>query len=149
VESGELELRSGVVRLVDEAIASDVRLAVCSTSNERAVHSILDRLGVSRKSKFDAILAGDVVSRKKPDPEIYLLALEKLQLDARDCFVVEDNRNGLLAAKAAGVKCLITVSSYSQSEDFSQADLVVDELGEPPCVRVTVEQLANMRRDRT
>jgi len=148
VESGELQLRSGVVRLVDEAIAAGIRLAVCSTSNERAVHSILEKLGPSRKSKFDAILAGDIVSRKKPDPEIYLLALNKLQLDARDCFVVEDNRNGLLAAKAAGIRCLITVSSYSQSEDFREADLVVDELGEPPCIRVTVEQLANMLRDR-
>lgn len=143
---GELPLRSGVVRLIDEAIAAGVQLAVCSTSNERAVHSILDKLGPARKAKFDAILAGDIVSRKKPDPEIYLRALRELEADASDCFVVEDNRNGLLAAKAAGIPCVITTSSYSQSDDFHEADLVVDELGDSPSVRVTLEQLEAILR---
>lgn len=146
VESGELDFRPGVVRLIDEAIAKGVKLAVCSTSNERAVQSILDKLGPARKSRFDAILAGDIVSRKKPDPEIYLRALEELEVDPADCFVVEDNRNGLLAAKAAGISCVVTTSSYSQSEDFHEADLVVDELGDPPSVRVTLEQLEAILR---
>jgi len=147
VESGDLDFRPGVVRLVDEAIAAGVRLAVCSTSNERAVHSILDKLGPARKSRFEVILAGDVVSRKKPDPEIYLLALSRLGLDATNCFVVEDNRNGLLAAKAAGMRCVITTSSYSRCEDFREADLVVDELGDPPSVRVTLQQLEEILRE--
>jgi len=145
---GELNFRPGVVRLIDEAIAAGVQLAVCSTSNERAVHSIVDKLGPARRSRFDLILAGDVVSRKKPDPEIYLRALEELDVSATDCFVVEDNRNGLLAAKAAGIRCLITTSSYSCSEDFREADLVVDELGDPPSVRVTLEQLEQIRLER-
>lgn len=53
-----------------------------------------------------------------------------MTLEATECVVVEDSRNGLLAAKEAGMRCLITKSSYTQHEDFSEADLVVDELGD-------------------
>jgi beta-phosphoglucomutase-like phosphatase (HAD superfamily) len=50
--------------------------------------------------------------------------------------VVEDNRNGLLAAKGAGMYCLVTTNSYTEDEDFREADLVVSELGDPPHVQV-------------
>jgi HAD superfamily hydrolase (TIGR01509 family) len=138
VERGQLPLRSGVKRLVDEAIAAEVRLAVCSTSNERAVTAIVETLlGPERRAHF-AIFAGDIVAHKKPAPDIYNLAREGLGLPARDCLVVEDSRNGLLAAKAAGLPCLITKSGYTRREDFTEADLVADELGDEPgpCIRV-------------
>ncbi len=144
VEAGELPLRPGVARLVDEAIAAGVKLAVCSTSNEKSVHTVVERLlGPDRKAKFDVILAGDVVSKKKPDPEIYTLVLQRLHLKPTQCVVVEDNRNGLLAAKGAGVCCLVTTNSYTEDEDFHEADLVVSELGDPPHVQV---DLATIRR---
>jgi HAD superfamily hydrolase (TIGR01509 family) len=143
IESGELVLRPGVARLVDEAIADgNVTLAICSTSNERSVNLIAEKLlGPARKAKFKAILAGDVVSRKKPDPEIYNLASERLGLEPDECVVVEDSRNGLLSAKAADMHCVITTNGYTEKEDFSEADLVVSELGDPPNVRVTLEDL--------
>jgi HAD superfamily hydrolase (TIGR01509 family) len=141
VESGELPLRSGVKRLADEAIAAGVQLAVCSTSNQRAVTAIVQTLlGPERRAKF-AIFAGDIVPRKKPAPDIYNLARERMALKATECVVVEDSRNGLLAAKEAGMRCLITKSSYTQHEDFSEADLVVDELGDVPGIRVSLEEL--------
>jgi len=144
IESGELPLRPGVARLVDEAVAAGVKLAVCSTSNEKAVHTVVEKLlGPARKAKFDVILAGDVVSKKKPDPEIYTLALERLRLKPTECVVVEDNRNGLLAAKGAGIHCLVTTHGYTEDEDFREADLVVSELGDPPSVQV---DLATIRR---
>ncbi len=142
VESGKLPARPGVVRLVDEAIAAGIALAVCSTSNERSVHRIVDRLlGPQRKSHFALILAGDVVSKKKPDPEIYRLAGERLGFRADECMVVEDSRIGLLAANGAGMHCVITTNGYTVGEDFTGADLVVPELGDPPNVRVTLEDL--------
>jgi HAD superfamily hydrolase (TIGR01509 family) len=142
VESGELPLRPGVARLVDEAVAAGVRLAVCSTSNERAVNAVVETLlGPDRKARFDVILAGDVVSKKKPDPEIYRLALERLALEPTQCVVVEDNRNGLLAAKGAGMYCIVTTNAYTEDEDFSEADLVVPELGDPPNVKVDLEKV--------
>jgi HAD superfamily hydrolase (TIGR01509 family) len=142
IESGELPLRPGVARLVDEAIASGIRLAVCSTSNERAVNLVVERLlGLQRKAHFAAILAGDVVSKKKPDPQIYNLACHELGLAPSECVVVEDSRNGLLAAKAAGMFCIVTTNVYTKDEDFSEADLVVSELGDEPNIQVTLQQI--------
>ncbi len=144
IESGQLPLRPGVKRLVDEAIAEGIRLAVCSTSNERAVTAIVQvLLGGGRRARI-AIFAGDVVAQKKPAPDIYNLARDRLALQAKECVVVEDSRNGLLAAKAAGMRCLITKSSYTQYEDFSEADLVVDELGDDPESRITLRKLTEL-----
>lgn len=144
VEAGELPLRPGVARLLDEAGAAGIKLAVCSTSNEKSVHAVVEKLlGPARKAKFDVILAGDVVSRKKPDPEIYTLVLQRLGLRPAQCVVIEDNRNGLLAAKGAGMHCLVTTNSYTEDEDFHEADLVVSELGDPPRVQV---DLATIRK---
>jgi HAD superfamily hydrolase (TIGR01509 family) len=140
IESGQLPLRPGVARLVDEAIEDGVTLAVCSTSNERAVTMVVERLlGAERRGRFAAILAGDVVSRKKPDPEIYNLAAQLLNLDPARCVVIEDSRNGLLAALAAGMHCIVTTNGYTEHEDFSRADLAVNELGEAPNVQVNLE----------
>ncbi|MFC1462127.1 HAD-IA family hydrolase [Verrucomicrobiota bacterium] len=142
IEDGRLPLRPGVARLVDEAIEAGLVLAVCSTSNERAVNTVVEKmLGAERRGHFQAILAGDVVSRKKPDPEIYLLAERRLELDPKECVVVEDSRNGLLAAKGAGMNCIVTTSGYTASEDFTEADMVVSELGDSPNVQVTVKDL--------
>lgn len=142
IESGQLPLRSGVKRLVDEAVEDGTTLAVCSTSNQRAVRAVLrELLGPGRMEEFAAILAGDVVSNKKPDPEIYDLAKERLGLQGRECMVVEDSRNGLLAADAAGMHCVVTTSTYTRDEDFSEADAVFDALGDPPGECVTLEGL--------
>lgn len=145
IESGELPLRPGAARLVDEAIAENVDLAVCSTANERAVNLVVERLlGPKRKAKFDLILAGDVVSKKKPDPEIYNLALQRLDLKPNECVVIEDSRNGLLAAKTAGIYCVITTNSYTKDEDFTEADVVVSELGDLPNVQINLETIKNI-----
>jgi HAD superfamily hydrolase (TIGR01509 family) len=144
VESGQLPLRSGVKRLVDEAIAARIQLAVCSTSNQRAVTAIVQTLlGPERRANF-AIFAGDIVPHKKPAPDIYNLARERLALKAEECVVVEDSRNGLLAAKEAGMHCLITKSSYTRQENFEEADLVVDELGDDPGTCLTLKDLEGL-----
>lgn len=142
ISSGELPLRPGVARIVDEAIDGGVRLGVCTTSNPRSIDGVLDLLGAERKAAFEFVLAGDVVSKKKPDPEIYELAKERLGLPESECIVIEDSRNGLLSAAGAGLPCLITTSTYTQNEDFTEAASVVPELGDPPHIRVTLEDLA-------
>jgi HAD superfamily hydrolase (TIGR01509 family) len=143
IENGELPLRPGVARLVDEAIESGIRLGICSTSNVRAVTMVVEKmLGEERRTHFEFILAGDVVSAKKPDPEIYDLARERLRLPPEQCVVIEDSRNGLLAAIGAGMRCVITRSYYTSGEEFGEADLVVDSLGEPGGPHVTVADLS-------
>jgi len=144
IASGELPLRPGIARIVDEAIAAGVRLGVCTTSNPKAIDGVLDLLGAERKAAFDFVHAGDVVSRKKPDPEIYELAKQSLGLPASECIVIEDSRNGLLAATGAGLACLITTSTYTAEEDFSEAADIVPELGDPPAVRITLRDLARL-----
>jgi HAD superfamily hydrolase (TIGR01509 family) len=129
---GELPVRPGIRRLIDEAHERGIILAVCSTSNEKSVISLLQAvLGTQRLNWFNAVFAGDIVKAKKPAPDIYNLVKEKFGLEGSECFVVEDSRNGLLAAKAAGMHCVITVSFYSKDEDFSEANVVVSSLGEP------------------
>ena len=144
IASGQLPLRPGISRIVDEAIAAGVRLGVCTTSAPKAIDGVLDLFGAARKAKFEFVLAGDVVSRKKPDPEIYELAKRTLGLPVTECVVVEDSRNGLLAATGAGLPTLITTSAYTTNEDFTGALEVVPELGDAPNVRVTLGDLERL-----
>jgi len=144
IASGALPLRAGVLRLVDEAIAADVRLGVCTTSNPKSIDAVLDLMGPERKSRFEFVLAGDIVSRKKPDPEIYDMARARLDLPASECIVVEDSRNGLLAAIGAGLPCFITTSTYTVDEDFSEAVGIAPELGDPPNPTVSLAQLGTL-----
>jgi HAD superfamily hydrolase (TIGR01509 family) len=149
IASGQLPLRPGIARIVDEAIAAGVRLGVCTTSAPKAIDGVLDLFGPERKARFDFVHAGDVVARKKPDPEIYELAKQSLGLPVSECVVIEDSRNGLLAATGAGLPTLITTSAYTAEEDFTGAATVVPELGDPPNVRITLDDLARLASERT
>jgi beta-phosphoglucomutase-like phosphatase (HAD superfamily) len=79
---------------------------------------------------LEFVLAGDVVSKKKPDPEIYLLALEESGLSPDECIVIEDSRNGILAARSAGLRAVATTNIYTENEDLSDASIVVTSLGD-------------------
>lgn len=136
----DLPVRPGILRIIDEAMAAGVRLGVCTTSNPKFIDAVMDLFGAERKAAFEFVHAGDVVSKKKPDPEIYLLALETLGLPASACMVVEDSRNGLRASHGAGIPTIITTSTYTAEEDFSEAAKVVPELGDDP-VLITLEDL--------
>ena len=144
INQGQLPLRPGVLRLVDEAINAGIRLGVCTTSNPKSIDAVLDLMGPERKAKFEFVLAGDIVSRKKPDPEIYELALAKLGIPADECIVVEDSRNGLLAATGAGLPCFVTTSTYTTEEDFSEAVGIAAELGDPPNRTVSLKDLNSL-----
>lgn len=130
VASGALPPRPGIARLVDEAFEADWDLGVASTSAEESVRSVLEyAVGPENASAFH-VFAGDVVAHKKPAPDIYLLALEGMHLDPSRALVIEDSENGVKAALAAGLRTLVTVSSFTVDEDFSGASLVVSSLGD-------------------
>lgn len=143
IESGALPLRPGVERLVDEAIAGGVQMAVCSTSDVRAVSAVVNVLLGPERARHLPVFAGDMARAKKPDPAIYNLAAEKLGLTPARCVVVEDSNNGLRAALAAGMRCIVTVSTYTADEDFSGAARVVEELGDGGTVNI---RLADCRK---
>lgn len=129
IDSQKVPLRPGVNYIVDEAIAAGVKLAVCSSSDDRAVGHVVNLMGKERAKHFRIFAAGSI-SKLKPDPEVYSLALRELRVPAEDCVAIEDSRDGLLAAKAAGVACIVVPSSYTVHQDFGLADLVVGGLNE-------------------
>lgn len=129
VESGALPARPGIARLVAEAVAAGWQLAVASTSAEPAVRAVLEHAVGADAARFE-VFAGDIVAHKKPAPDIYLLALRELGIDADQAVVVEDSGNGAQAALAAGIRTLVTVSGYTAEEDFTGASLVVSSLGD-------------------
>jgi HAD superfamily hydrolase (TIGR01509 family) len=131
VTSGAVPPRPGVARVVGEALEAGWLVAVASTSAEPSVRVTLERAVGERNAKAVRVFAGDIVPKKKPSPDIYLLALASLGLTAEHAVVVEDSRNGLLAATGADVTCMITVNDFTAAEDFSEAALVVSSLGDP------------------
>lgn len=141
VADGQLPARPGIARIIPAALDAGWTVAVASTSAQESVHAVLEHaVGPETASKV-TIFAGDVVPAKKPDPAIYLLTVERLGLDPTDTLVVEDSRNGLLAADRAGLACLVTVSGYTREEGFDEAVLVVSDLGDPE--GAPIEVLAN------
>ena len=131
VRAGRMPGRPGIARIVDEALQAGWSLAVASTSAEESVRAVLEHVVGLDAAAFFEVFAGDVVPAKKPDPAIYLLALERMGVGADEAIVVEDSRNGLLAAVGAGLRCVVTVSGYTADEDMSEALLVVTSLGDP------------------
>ncbi|KAG0613698.1 hypothetical protein M758_6G122900 [Ceratodon purpureus] len=148
VESGNLPLRPGVESLIDEALANNVRVAVCSTSLERAVTAIVHTMLGSNRASAMKIFAGDIVPNKKPDPAIYNLAAATLNVRPDRCVVIEDSRIGLRAAKGAGMKCIVTTSAYSEGEDFAIADAVFPCIGERPHQHFDLAFAGSLLRER-
>jgi HAD superfamily hydrolase (TIGR01509 family) len=136
IESEKLPLRPGVKRLMTEAMEKGLIVGVCTTSNEKAANAVANK--ILKDIKFEFVLAGDVVSKKKPDPEIYLLALEKTGLKPEECVVIEDSRNGVLAANAANMNIVATTNGYTEKEDLSEADIIVTCLGDLDGQKATI-----------
>jgi HAD superfamily hydrolase (TIGR01509 family) len=128
IESGKLPLRPGIHRFMKEAMEAGLIIGVCTTSNEQAAHAIAYK--ILSDITFNFVLAGDIVSKKKPDPEIYNLALSKAGVKPEECIVIEDSRNGVLAGKAAGMHVVATTNVYTEKENLNDADIIVTCLGD-------------------
>ena len=129
---GGIPMRPGVKRLLIEARAAGLRLAIATTTTPENVSVLLEHsLGPDTPNWFEVIAAGDVVPAKKPAPDIYHYALEKMGLRPADCLAFEDSENGLRASLGAGLKTLVTVNDYTRDHDFTGAAIVLSDLGEP------------------
>jgi HAD superfamily hydrolase (TIGR01509 family) len=135
--------RPGIRRLITEAHEAGWKLAVASTSAEETVRVVVKGALGAPLADALVILAGDVVSSKKPAPEIYELAVATLGASRGDAIAIEDSRNGLLAAGAAGLACVITVSDYTHGEDFSESALVLTSLGDPEAPMTVLANRSN------
>ncbi|NLM66294.1 MAG: HAD-IA family hydrolase [Enterococcus sp.] len=146
IESGKLKLRPGIKRIMMEAKKMNLLIGICTTSNEKAASSIIKSL--LSDVNIDLLLAGDVVKHKKPDPEIYYLAKEKVNLNSTEILVIEDSANGAIASRAAGLKVLVTVNDYTKNEDMSMADAVITSLGDEREVTNIITGNLKLRDDR-
>lgn len=129
---GGIPLRPGVRRLLEEARAAGLRLGIATTTTPANVQALLEHaLDPRGESWFEVIAAGDIVPAKKPAPDIYFYALEKMGLSAQECIAFEDSENGILSSRGAGLQTVVTVNGYTRGHRFEDALLVLDQLGEP------------------
>ena len=140
MEQGTITPRPGVLRLIRELHANGIRIAIATTTTPENVDALLaTTLKDLPADTFEVIGAGDIVPAKKPAPDIYTWVLKKLDLPANRCIALEDSRNGVRSAVAAGLPVLVTQSTYTQDEDFAGSIAVLSDLGEPdrPCRAVS------------
>lgn len=131
IAGGAAPLRAGVERLLRDARAAGLKLAIASTTTPANVEALLGRaLGSRSLEWFDVLACGDSVAHKKPAPDVYLLALGRLGLAPFRCAAFEDSGNGLAAAKAAGLYTVVTPTRWTAEEDLSAADRLLSGLGE-------------------
>lgn len=127
--NGDVIPRSGVRDIITEARTRGLALAIATTTSPANVEALVQAIwGCSAKEVFDVIAAGDEVVNKKPAPDVFLLALVRLGLPASAAVAFEDSRNGLRAARAAGLRAVVTPSIYTADEDFAGADWLLPNL---------------------
>jgi len=132
VASGRVDLRPGVRALVDDLVRRGVAVAVATTGSREWVDKLLNHLldGV----ELATVVTGDDVGARKPDPEAFTVALDRLGLTVADAVVVEDSPEGLASATGAGLACVVVVNDYTAQLDHAEydgAELVVDGFGGP------------------
>nr|WP_272874554.1 HAD-IA family hydrolase [Paracoccus shandongensis] len=132
LETGSASLRPGVRNVIGATRQHGIRQAIATTTSPPNIDAlILATMGCPADQIFDVIAAGDEVAAKKPAPDVYLLALERLGLPAADCIAIEDSVPGLTAARAAGLRVMVTPSLYTDGDDFGTADWVLPDLTGP------------------
>jgi beta-phosphoglucomutase-like phosphatase (HAD superfamily) len=131
VHDGAVPLREGVARLLDEALAAGCRLAIASTTTAVNIDKLLEStLGARGSKMFAAIACGDEARTKKPAPDVYRLALQRLGLKADRAVAFEDSANGLRSAVAAGLWTVVTPTFWTEGSDFGAAGLLLPSLGD-------------------
>lgn len=126
ITQGKLYPLPGTHKFIAQCQSMGLKMAVASSADRVKIDINLKGIGLSADS-FDAVVSGEDVERKKPFPDIYLLAAERIGVNPADCLVIEDAVSGVKAGKAAGAKCLALTTSFP-AEELTEADKIVDSL---------------------
>jgi HAD superfamily hydrolase (TIGR01509 family) len=146
VARGGIAARPGVLRLMDECQADGVALAIATTTSRANVEALFaSLLGGDWEACFGAVVCAEDAPDKKPHPQAYRLALQRLGVAADEAFALEDSPNGLKAARAAGIACGVTRSAYFAGARFESAAWVRDDLDAPPPVTLATLRAAARR----
>jgi putative hydrolase of the HAD superfamily len=122
----ELPALPGVIDRLNDAVRLGLPLAIASSSDRAWVVGHLERLGIA--DRFSAIITRDDVTRTKPDPELFTRAVEALGVAPEHAIAIEDSLHGVVAAKAAGMRCVAVPNPLLAHEDYSAADICVPSL---------------------
>lgn len=124
----EVQPIEGIQTLLEHLYSKNIPMAVASSSTPEVIREFVKRLGFEKY--FRALISGKDVAHSKPAPDVYLKAAEAVGVASNECVVLEDGRNGVLAAKAAGMYCIGFRSPHSGIQDLSKADIIVDKISE-------------------
>lgn len=137
VQDGAVQLRPGVLALIESAHAAGVKLAIATTTSPINIATLLRKaLGEDWAHYFAVVEDASTAAHKKPHPQVYTQTLEKLGLPAAVCLAFEDSANGLHAAQAAGLAVVVTPNAFTKHQDFAGALQMLSNLQ-----NVTLEQL--------
>lgn len=124
-----IDMKTGLVELLEYCKSKSIKLAVASASSYDRIINILTDIGIL--TYFDMIVSGDMITRQKPDPEIYILSAERLQLNYAECIVIEDSRVGIASAHASTMQTILVPDVEEPDElMLSQSDYCVTSLHE-------------------
>ncbi|MBI2463409.1 HAD family phosphatase [Candidatus Peregrinibacteria bacterium] len=121
-----VEALPGVVKLITDLKNHNFKLAVASASLFNFIENVLQALKI--KNMFDSIASSEEVKNGKPAPDVFLLAAKRLEIDPKDCIVIEDSINGMIAAKTAGMKCIGYVRKNTKKQ--YPADKIIENFSE-------------------
>jgi HAD superfamily hydrolase (TIGR01509 family) len=139
VQSGAVQLRPGVLALIQSAHAAGLRLAIATTTSPVNIAVLLrNAIGPDWKDLFAVIEDASTAPKKKPHPQVYSQTLARLGLSGTECLAFEDSSNGLRAAVSAGLPVIVTPNSFTSHHDFAGALQVLPDLSD-----ITIEQLRN------
>ena len=133
----QIPLVDNVLDFMESLRNSGFKLGLASSNNQKAVEAVKNKFGLDKY--IEVFMNGEAVTKGKPHPEIFLTTAEKLGVNPEDCVVIEDSRNGVLAAKAAGMKCIGFKNANSGDQDLSEADLIVSSYK-----KLTIEDIQNL-----
>ena len=131
VNTGAVSLRPGVLKLMNEALAAGLQLAIATTTSPVNIAALMRHaIGSEWRMNFSAIGDASTAPIKKPHPQVYLQMLDALQLPPGQCLAFEDSNNGLRAATAAGLATIVTPNSFTAHHNFTGALKVVPDLSQ-------------------
>ncbi len=137
LSQSDYEPIEGIPELLEELNANKIPVAVASSSSGKFIQEVLKKIQVEKY--ITKWVSGETVERSKPEPDIFLKTAEVLRVNPQGCVVIEDSKNGVIAAKRAGMKCIGFLNVNSGNQDLSRADIIVDTIK-----RINISNLISM-----